>query len=222
MLITLSMPAGTQGSLAAGHQCTFPRTATRDVACCSHEALANPRHACRYAGEPAGSRQARAQPSLHNGSQSQPAAALGNSPARLTQAETDTASSERPGPAQSPVDNGSQPQPGADQGNSPGAPPLSGADTAGSQASASFVAGPQAGDVQVSILNPCRWHSIWSRRTESHSAGVAQRREACGLSTKSKTTEGLGCAKHLCPRMCVVVQMMQTTQDMHLLSSYDL
>ena len=137
--------------------------------CCPHEALANPRHACRYAGEPAGSKQAPAQPHLHSGSQHQPAAAQGSSPAMPLHTETDTASSESPSPAQSPV--GGESQPGADQGHSPGAPPPAGADTAGSQASASFVAGPQASDVQVSSISR-PWQSIWSWRTDTQSDGL--------------------------------------------------
>ena len=152
------------------------------------------RHVCRYAGEPTGSRQAPAQPPLHNGSQSQPAAASGNSPAMPIQAETDTASSEHPSRAQSPVDRKSQPQPGAAPGDSPGAPTPSGADAAGSQASASFVAGPQAGDVEVGIVILHPWHSIWSWRDcfaiGWAAGGVVQRPKARGLSTESKTTQG--------------------------------
>ena len=107
---------------------------------------------CRYAGEPAGSERAPAQPPLHSSSQPQPATAQGNGsgPAMPRPAQTDAASSGNPSPAQPPVDSESQPQPGLDQGNRPGAPPLPGAGTAGSQASASFVAGAHASDVQVS------------------------------------------------------------------------
>lgn len=110
------------------------------------------------------------------------------------QAQTDTASSEHPSPAQSAVDSESQPQPAVAQGDSPGTPPLSGADAAGSQASASFVAGPQAGDVEVGIVILHPWHSVWSWRDcfaiGWAAGGDVQRPKARGLSTQSETTQG--------------------------------
>ena len=192
MLITLST-----GEPACWPPGTFSRTVTLPVPWCSHGALVSPRHACRYAGEPTGSRQAPAQPFVDNGSQPQPATAQGNGngSAMPRQAQTDTASSGSPSPTQPPGDSESQPQPGVDQGNRPGASLLPGAGTAGSQASASFVAGAQASDVQVTsaafppsahnrVLHGC-FPMGWA------SVGVPRRKE-CEISTQSETTLGLG------------------------------
>ena len=167
---------------------TCSRTVKLPVRWCSHDTLASPRHACRYAGEPTGSRQAPAQPFADNGSQPQPATAqgAGNGSAMPRPAQTDAASSGSPSLTQPPGDSESQPQPGVDQSSSPGAPPLPGAGTAGSQASTSFVAGAQASDVQVSSAAspalgtasgqfPIRWASV----------GVVLLGKVCGISAQS-------------------------------------